>query len=136
MEVATMSNIYLVLTGQKADFKVCAAFEIAALANTYASAFKHHSDPVWVQEIFRGVGQDLRVGDKPYIVRFNRKGGYEGVVPNPPLDFFLSNAPAHRISEDQSTVEIFRWAPDARSAEHEAEARLGYAPLSSWIERP
>jgi hypothetical protein len=131
----TMSNVYLVLTGEKTNFKVCAAFDIAAHANTYTAAFKHHPDAVWVQEVSRGVGQDLRVGDKPYIVRFNRKGVCEGVVENPPLENFLSNAPPHRISDDQSNVEIFRWAPDARSAEHEAEARLGYVPLSSWVER-
>ena len=130
-----MNTIYLVLSGDKKNFRICAAFDIAAHAKTYAAAFKHHGEPLWVEEVPEGLGQDFRVGDKPYAVRFNRKGECLGVVEDPSLDDFLGTSPPHRIAEDQATVEIFRWAPNPASAEHEAEARLDYPPLKSWVER-
>ena len=129
-----MSTIHLVLTGSETNFKVCAAFTIAKLAQAYATGFHHHTERVWVQEIDRGVDQDLRVGDKPFIVRFNRSGECQGVFEEPPIHDFTWNAPPHRISEDGETVDVFRWAPDAKSAQHEAEARLEYAPLSDWVQ--
>lgn len=131
-----MNTIYLVLAGEKARFRICAAFDLAPHAKSYAAAFKHHGEPVWVEEVPEGIDQDFRVGDKPYTVRFNRKGELLGIVEDPPLDDFLGHAPPHRIAEDQSTVEIFRWAPNAASAEHEAAAKLDYPPLKSWVERP
>lgn len=130
-----MSNIHLVLAGDEKGFKVCAAFQISEYAKTYASGFKHHSARVWVQELAIGVSQDFRVGDKPYTVRFDRRGECLGVDENPPLADFLWDSPMHRISEDEATVEIFRWAPGPKFAKEEAEARLRYAPLASWVER-
>lgn len=130
-----MSNIHLVLAGDEKGFKVCAAFQISEYAKTYANGFKHHSGRVWVQELAIGVSQDFRTGDKPYTVRFNRKGECLGVDENPPLTDFLWNSPMHRISEDKTTVEIFRWAPGPKFAKEEAEARLRYDPLASWVER-
>ena len=130
-----MNTIHLVLAGSETNFKVCAAFTMAALAQTYASGFRHHADRVWVQVIDRGVDQDLRVGDRPFLVRFNRSGECQGVFEEPPIQDFAWDAPPHRISEDGETVDVFRWAPDSKSAKHEAEARLDYAPLSSWVRR-
>ena len=130
-----MSTIYLVLAGNERDFRVCAAFEMGAFANSYAAAFKHHAERVWVQEVPQGVGQDFRVGDKPFVVRFSRKGECLEVVENPPLQDFTCDAPPHRFAEDQSSVEIFRWAPNTASAKHEAEVRLDYAPLKAWVEK-
>ena len=130
-----MSTIHLVLTGSETKFRICAAFPIAALAQTYAAGFHHHTERVWVQVVDRGVDQDLRVGDKPFLVRFNRNGECQGVFEDPPIHDFVWDAPPHRISEDGETVDVFRWAPDAKSAEHEAEARLDYAPLSTWVRR-
>ena len=130
-----MNTIHLVLAGTERNFEVCAAFTIAALAQTYAAGFHHHTQRFWVQQLDRGVDQDLRVGDKPFIVRFNREGECLGVFEEPPIHDFTWNAPRHRISKDGETVDIFRWAPDAKSAEHEAAARLDYAPLSSWVRR-
>lgn len=130
-----MNTIYLVLAGDKTKFRICAAFDLAAYAKSYAAAFKHHEESLWVEEVPEGLGQDFRVGDKPYAVRFNRKGECLGVVEDPPLEDFLGHSPPHRIAEDQSSVDIFRWAPNAASAEHEAEARLDYPPLKAWVER-
>jgi len=130
-----MNNIYLVLAGDKTKFRICAAFDLAAYAKSYAAAFEHHGESLWVEEVPEGLGQDFRVGDKPYTVRFDRKGECLGVVEDPPLDDFLGHSPPHRIAEDQSSVDIFRWAPNAASAEHEAEARLDYPPLKAWVER-
>ena len=130
-----MSNVHLVLVGDENSFKVCAAFQIAEHAKTYANGFKHHPGRVWVQELALGVSQDFRIGDKPFAVRFNRKGECVGVVENPSLEDFLCDSPPHRISEDGSSVEVYRWAPGPRFAQEEAEARLRYAPLASWVER-
>lgn len=130
-----MNNIYLVLAGDMKSFRICAAFDIAAYAESYAAAFKHHGEAVWVEEVPEGLDQDFRVGDKPYVVRLNRKGECLGVVDDPPLDDFLGNSPPHRIAEDQSSVEVFRWAPNPASAEHEAKARLDFPPLMSWVQR-
>ncbi|HKO23042.1 MAG TPA: hypothetical protein VJX91_10365 [Candidatus Eisenbacteria bacterium] len=130
-----MNNIYLVLAGDKTNFRICAAFDIAAYAKSYAAAFKHHGEPLWVEGVPEGLGQDFRVGDKPYAVRFDRRGECLGVVEDPPLSDFLGHSPPHRIAEDESWVDIFRWAPNPASAEHEAEARLDYPPLKSWVQR-
>jgi len=130
-----MNTIYLVLAGDRTKFRICAAFDLAAFAKSYAAAFKHHGEPLWVEEVPEGLGQDFRVGDKPYTVRFDRRGECLGVVEDPPLEHFLGDSPPHRIAEDQSSVDIFRWAPNAASAEHEAEARLDYPPLKSWVQR-
>ena len=131
-----MSNVHLVLVGDENSFKVCAAFQISEHAKTYASGFKHNQARVWVQELALGISQDFRIGDKPFTVRFNRKGELVGVVENPPLEDFLWDSPPHRISEDGSSVDVYRWAPGPRFAQEEAEARLRYAPLVSWLERP
>ena len=130
-----MSNIHLVLVGDEVSFKVCAAFPISEHAKTYANGFRHHQARVWVQELALGVSQDFRIGDKPFAVRFNRKGEVVDVVENPPLEAFLWDSQSHRISEDGSSVEVYRWAPGPKFAKEEAEARLRYEPLVSWIER-
>lgn len=130
-----MNTIYLVLAGDRNRFRICAAFDMAPYAKAYAAAFKHHPETVWVEEVPEGIDQDFRVGDKPYTVRFDRKGDCLSVVQDPPLEDFLGHSPPHRIADDQSTVEIFRWAPDPASAQHEAEARLDYPPLKSWVQR-
>lgn len=127
--------IYLVLAGDRKNFRICAAFDIAAHAKSFAEAFQHHGEELWVEEVSEGLDQDFRVGDKPYVVRFNRKGECLGVGDDPPLDDFLGHSPPHRIAEDQSTVEIFRWAPNPASAEHEAKARLDFPPLKAWVQR-
>src|SRR6187431_1308638 len=74
-----MNTIYLVLAGNKERFRICAAFDMAPHAKSYAAAFKHHAEPLWVEEVPEGLDQDFRVGDKPYVVRFNRKGEFLGV---------------------------------------------------------
>ena len=131
-----MSNVHLVLVGDENSFKVCAAFQISEHAKTYASGFKHNQARVWVQELALGISQDFRIGDKPFTVRFNRKGEFVAVVENPPLEDFLWDSQPHRISEDGSSVDVYRWAPGPKFAKEEAEARLRYAPLASCIERP
>jgi len=131
-----MSNVHLVLVGDENGFKVCAAFHISEHAKTYANGFKHHQARVWVHELALGVSQDFRIGDKPFTVRFNRKGECVGVVENPPLEDFLWDSQPHRISEDRSSVEVYRWAPGPKFAKEEAEARLRLVPLASWVERP
>ncbi|HEX5032079.1 MAG TPA: hypothetical protein VFX78_11555 [Candidatus Eisenbacteria bacterium] len=131
-----MNTIFLVLAGEKTKFRICAAFDLAPFAKSYAAAFKHHGEAVWVEEVAEGLDQDFRVGDKPYVVRFDRGGTCLGVLQDPPLEDFLGHSPPHRIAEDQATVEIFRWAPDPASARHEAEARLDYPPLKAWVQRP
>ena len=130
-----MSNVHLVLVGTEDSFKVCAAFQISELAKTYANGFKHHPAGVRVQELAIGVNQDFRIGDRPFTVRFNRKGECVGVVENPPLEDFLWDSPPHRISEDGSSVDVYRWAPGPKFAKEEAEARLRLVPLASWVER-
>jgi hypothetical protein len=130
-----MSNVHLVLVGTEDSFKVCAAFQISELAKTYASGFKHHAAGVRIQELAIGVNQDFRIGDRPFTVRFNRKGECVGVVENPPLEDFLWDSPPHRISEDGSSVDVYRWAPGPKFAKEEAEARLRLAPLDAWVER-
>lgn len=131
----SMNTIYLVLAGTEEKFRICAAFDLAPFARAYAAAFTHHAEPVWVEEVPEGLGQDFRVGDKPYVVRFDRKGEMVSVIEDPPIEDFLGHAPPHRIAEDESSVDIFRWAPNAASARHEAEARLDYPPLKSWVQR-
>jgi len=130
-----MSNVHLVLVGTEDNFKVCAAFQISELAKTYANGFKHNPAGVRVQELAIGVNQDFRIGDRPFTVKFNRKGECVGVVENPPLEDFLWDSPPHRISEDGSSVDVYRWAPGPKFAKEEAEARLRLAPLDAWVER-
>ena len=130
-----MSKVHLVLVGDEKSFKVCAAFPVAEHAKTYAHGFQHHPSRVWVQELTIGISQDFRIGDKPFTVRFSRNGDCLGVVENPPLEDFQWGSPPYRISEDESTVEIFRWAPGPKFAKEEAEARLRHAPLDAWVER-